>query len=794
MRGKVSVILIMMLVLTYLQAAIPQPQIWSQGQWMLVKTDEISVMFPTGGRKPIFIWWRTGDNATIYVVHFKGIWEYFVLNISEPRVFRNKYRFEYRLVNETFVKPVLEKLANKTKALKNTENKLKEYIDKLDEIKANLTKIINLVREIKNKQLQYNKTESELIKECEKIYKCTEIIYKCVEDCKRNMSILESCASMKHIKLSDYFNPLSKYIDELNESIKEVLDFATKVKEKKVWEALKELSEVEIKVNYMSSKCTEIKQTSMSLHNMLSRQHMQDLMMYSQKILNINSVLEDLVANISDTIVRIKQYKYILMQLNESITQAKESIMKQSKLTLCFEESLGSSLATELDKWSKELPEINKELNLSLELRLKVKTALSELNQTLYFKLEKNMTISEDDVQSCLTNITVCKSKLEEIRNKVVSCCKEKEEELKKAQELCHAVYAKWRSPLLPFDSCSWRLTDIKEIKAGNKTIGVTFTYVLEKVHIPEYKFAENNILIRCRLYTVTVKEQVGGLNYTVSRAELKIDFIIRKWIWLSELLTGNFSKLFNVTVSPANEGLALWITAASVNYTIAAKQGLSIIDVALANQSNLVVSSSVVVSQKDVTTKLSIKGWDNETRVLTVPRTPNLIVKVNFASDTGVLEGFIKFIASAKVTYLNGTVKIVPVSASYMSAGGFFMVFLCYPYFDDGSLEHDPSVGVATKVEEKPVYTVLVSGETTKVVSSITATTTTTGGQKKEEQKTQQASVEKKTEEKEGAKGGLSILENRNMRSTIAIVLLATIVALLLLLMLKRKRTINNF
>jgi len=785
MRGKISLILITLLVFPYIQVALPQPQIWSQGQWILVKTDEITVMFPTGGKKPIFIWWRTGNNATIYVVHFKGIWEYFVLNISEPKVFRNKYRFDYKLVNETFVKPVLERLVNKTKALKNIENRIKEYIGKLDKIKANITKIMNLVCEIKNKQLQYNKTEAEIMKECNKICECSENIRKCIKDYKEKISSLESQAFMKNIRLSEYTNPLCRYLNELNESLSTVFNFTAKVKEGKLKEAIKALSEVEIKVNLMSSKCSEIKHASMSLHDMLGKQHIHELTECSQSMLNINSIIENLIANISTTLEKIKQYKHILVQLNESIGQTKESVMKHSKLALSFEDSVGSNLALEIGKHKKNLPEISKELKLMIELRLKVKAALSELNQTLCFKLEKNMTISEEEVQSCLENITVCKSKFEEIKNKVASCCKEKEEELKKAQELCCAVHAKWRSPLLPFDSCTWKLTDIKEIKADNKTIGVTFTYILEKVHIPGYEFAENNIVIRCRLYTVTVEEQVGGLNYTVSKAELKIDFIVRKWVWLSELLTGNFSKLFNVTVTPENEGLALWITAASVNYTIAAKQGLSIVDAALANQSNLVASSSVVVSQKGITTKLNIKGWDNETRVLTVPRTPNLIIKVNFASDTGVLEGFIKFIASAKVTYPNGTVKVVPVSASYMSAGGFFMVFFCYPYFNNGSLEHDPSIGVVTE-EEKPKYTVLVSSETTKVISQETKAAT-------EKEKTQVVQTEKKSEKTAESEQITELLKSSNIRTTVTIVLLATIIAVLMLLVLKSRRAINN-
>ena len=53
--------------------------------WKLVQTDVITVMFPANGSKPVFIWWYTADNTTVYVVHFKGLIEYYKLNKTFSR-------------------------------------------------------------------------------------------------------------------------------------------------------------------------------------------------------------------------------------------------------------------------------------------------------------------------------------------------------------------------------------------------------------------------------------------------------------------------------------------------------------------------------------------------------------------------------------------------------------------------------------------------------------------------------------------------------------------------------------
>lgn len=37
----------------------------------------------------------------------------------------------------------------------------------------------------------------------------------------------------------------------------------------------------------------------------------------------------------------------------------------------------------------------------------------------------------------------------------------------------------------------------------------------------------------------------------------------------------------------------------------------------------------------------------------------------------------------------------MVDVRASYVSAGHYMRLYLCYPYFGDGTLEHDPFLGL---------------------------------------------------------------------------------------------------
>ncbi len=46
------------------------------GNWTYIQNDFITIAFPAGGKKPMFLWWYTNDTDNINVVKFKGLIEY----------------------------------------------------------------------------------------------------------------------------------------------------------------------------------------------------------------------------------------------------------------------------------------------------------------------------------------------------------------------------------------------------------------------------------------------------------------------------------------------------------------------------------------------------------------------------------------------------------------------------------------------------------------------------------------------------------------------------------------------
>jgi len=48
----------------------------TNGSWDYIQNDMITIVFPAGGKKPMFLWWYTEDPSNINVVKFKGLIEY----------------------------------------------------------------------------------------------------------------------------------------------------------------------------------------------------------------------------------------------------------------------------------------------------------------------------------------------------------------------------------------------------------------------------------------------------------------------------------------------------------------------------------------------------------------------------------------------------------------------------------------------------------------------------------------------------------------------------------------------
>jgi hypothetical protein len=48
----------------------------TDGSWVYIQNDVITMPFPTGGEKPMSLWWHTKDPEIVNVVKFKGLIEY----------------------------------------------------------------------------------------------------------------------------------------------------------------------------------------------------------------------------------------------------------------------------------------------------------------------------------------------------------------------------------------------------------------------------------------------------------------------------------------------------------------------------------------------------------------------------------------------------------------------------------------------------------------------------------------------------------------------------------------------
>jgi hypothetical protein len=48
----------------------------TQGNWTYIQNDIITIVFPAGGKKPMFLWWYTKDPDNINVVKYQGLIEY----------------------------------------------------------------------------------------------------------------------------------------------------------------------------------------------------------------------------------------------------------------------------------------------------------------------------------------------------------------------------------------------------------------------------------------------------------------------------------------------------------------------------------------------------------------------------------------------------------------------------------------------------------------------------------------------------------------------------------------------
>lgn len=265
---------------------------------------------------------------------------------------------------------------------------------------------------------------------------------------------------------------------------------------------------------------------------------------------------------------------------------------------------------------------------------------------------------------------------------------------------------AGFHSPYLPFSACSWELTGPTLVSKDGVSYW-SFNFTLETVPMPRLQFAENNIQIRCRFYNTSATEtpdpNYPEYNYSVAAGQLKFDFVVSNWEWNIDKLN-NFADWLKethpklgITIPPHKAGLALWINMASIKL-----QDISAAQNEIQNQSQEGIETQSQMQAASINGEyypVSVNKTQSEfeRQIQVTSRFRNRTI-IQYANAEGNISGFLEFVPWARLlNETGGTVRYVNVTASYIAAGGHLRLFICYPYFGNYTLEHDPTLGLSS-------------------------------------------------------------------------------------------------
>lgn len=97
--------------------------------WYKFETPLITLIFPANGTKPMFLWWYTNDNSTVYVMKFKGVIEYLAFDLQ---YYDRRYQAEdvimEQVIMERCIEPKLGHHANREQIREAIMSRLTGYL------------------------------------------------------------------------------------------------------------------------------------------------------------------------------------------------------------------------------------------------------------------------------------------------------------------------------------------------------------------------------------------------------------------------------------------------------------------------------------------------------------------------------------------------------------------------------------------------------------------------------------------------------------------------------------------
>ncbi|RLI42541.1 hypothetical protein DRO59_03775, partial [Candidatus Bathyarchaeota archaeon] len=255
----------------------------------------------------------------------------------------------------------------------------------------------------------------------------------------------------------------------------------------------------------------------------------------------------------------------------------------------------------------------------------------------------------------------------------------------------------------LPFSACNWTLSEPVFVE-GKDYWSFNFTLTEVYGHPKFAEFAKNNIEIRCRFYNTNTTETIDkNHNYTVAAGHLKFDFVVNHGEWNIDKIN-EFLRNHGLEEIPTNRtGLTLWINMASITIQdIPQEKTVQAQNQFMQQVENKSRMGGAFINGEyyRVDSNETQKGADEKpvSALLQLRERFRKRVRIQFVRRNATFAGFLEFVPWARLlNKTGGTIKFVNVTASYIAAGHHLRLFLCYPYFGNHTLEHDPTIGLAS-------------------------------------------------------------------------------------------------
>ena len=104
----------------------------TQGNWTYIQNDIVTIVFPAGGKKPMFLWWYTKDPDNINVVKYQGLIEY--VTFDKPYFIWRQQAEAWRIrerIQARFYEPIRHKIQDllRLKAILQILSNIGNYTD-----------------------------------------------------------------------------------------------------------------------------------------------------------------------------------------------------------------------------------------------------------------------------------------------------------------------------------------------------------------------------------------------------------------------------------------------------------------------------------------------------------------------------------------------------------------------------------------------------------------------------------------------------------------------------------------